>query len=146
MIYVPVLCNVLWTSHDATRHCPRGDIKLAFCPFYSHITNTTFDPNRIEYTQAYENSLDYSPRLQPYARLLAKRLTKRYKLHNKDIIEIGCSKSNFLIMLCKLGNNRGVGFDTTFAEQEEQRRMKDYLKHSRGDVSQRLEFYKVVSV
>ncbi len=42
---------------------------------------------------------------------LANRLIKNYDLHDKDLVEIGCSKGDFLILLCELGNNRGVGID-----------------------------------
>jgi 2-polyprenyl-3-methyl-5-hydroxy-6-metoxy-1,4-benzoquinol methylase len=139
---VPVLCNILWASLDAARHCLRGDIQLAFCPLCSHITNIAFDPNRVEYTQAYENSLDYSPRFQTYARSLAKRLIKRYKLYNKDIIEIGCGKGNFLIMLCKLGNNRGVGFDPTFVEREGENKIKDRVKFVQDFYSEKYANYR----
>jgi len=90
MLDVPVHCNLLWTSQDAARHCPRGDIKLAFCPVCGFITNLVFDSVRLEYAQRYENSLFYSPRFQDYARSQAARLIQRYDLHGKDIIEIGC--------------------------------------------------------
>jgi 2-polyprenyl-3-methyl-5-hydroxy-6-metoxy-1,4-benzoquinol methylase len=128
MLDVPVWQNLLWPSRDAAQNCPRGDIKLAFCPVCSHITNLAFDIGRLEYTQAYENPLDFSPRFQAYARSLARRLVKRYKLYNKNIISIGCGQGNFLLLLCELGNNRGVGFDPGWVEQEEHIAAKDRVK------------------
>ena len=41
----------------------------------------------------------------------------KYDLHNKHIIEIGCGKGEFLILLCELGGNNGVGFDPGFSEE-----------------------------
>jgi SAM-dependent methyltransferase len=127
MIGVPTLCNIPWTSQEAAKRCSRGDIKLAFCPSCSYIRNTAFDPNRIEYSQMFENSLEYSPRFQTYERSLAKQLIKRYELHQKKIIEIGCGNGKFLMMLCKLGKNKGVGFDPAFVEKEEHRKMKNQV-------------------
>ena len=117
MLDVPVHCNILWPSRDAARNCPIGDIKLAFCPVCSFVTNLAFEPARLEYTQAYENPLHFSPLFRYYARSLAERLIERYDLHKKDIIEIGCGNGYFLTLLCEIGNNRGVGFDPTYVKR-----------------------------
>jgi len=114
---VPVYCNLLWTNQDAARKCPKGDIKLAFCPVCGHIMNIAFEPNLLNYGQVYENPLDYSPRFQAYGQSLAEELVELYGLNNKDIISIGCGKGVFLSMLCELGNNRGVGFDPSLQEK-----------------------------
>jgi SAM-dependent methyltransferase len=41
-------------------------------------------------------------------------LIDQYDVRDKDVIDIGCGKGDFLVMICELGNNRGVGFDTSF--------------------------------
>lgn len=111
---VPIYCNQLWPSHTAAVEAPRGDIRLGFCPACGLIYNVAFDPNLVSYTQAYENSLHYSPRFQTYATALATKLVKKYRLYGKDIIEIGCGKGEFLRLLCAVGRNRGVGFDASY--------------------------------
>jgi SAM-dependent methyltransferase len=68
----------------------------------------------MKYSQEYENSLHFSPRFQEYAKSLAQRLIDDHKLLNKDIVEIGCGKGDFLKILCQLGQNRGMGFDPSF--------------------------------
>jgi 2-polyprenyl-3-methyl-5-hydroxy-6-metoxy-1,4-benzoquinol methylase len=68
----------------------------------------------MQYTQAYENSLHFSPRFQKFAESLAQELINRHALHGKDMIDIGCGKGDFLKLMCNLGNNRGVGFDSSF--------------------------------
>jgi SAM-dependent methyltransferase len=73
----------------------------------------------MEYTQAYENSLYFSPCFQSYAESLAARLIERHNLHDKDIIEIGSGKGEFLTLLCELGDNRGVGFDPSYVPDPE---------------------------
>lgn len=119
MLEVPIYCNLLWQEQQAARNCPKGDIKLAFDPNTGLITNTAFDPAKLGYDQDYENSLHYSPRFQKYADDLAQDLVKRHNLYQKDIIEIGCGKGDFLVSLCQLGDNRGVGFDPTYVSREE---------------------------
>ena len=111
---MPVHVGVQWSNQDAARHCPKGDIKLAFCSSCGFITNLAFDPARLEYTEAYDNTLHFSPFFHEYARSLAARLIERYNVYNKDVIEIGCGKGDFLVLLCELGNNRGIGFDPSY--------------------------------
>jgi SAM-dependent methyltransferase len=113
---VPVFCNVLWPSKEEASNVAKGDIKLHFCPTCGHMFNAAFDPVLMDYTQAYETSLHYSPRFQAYARSLARKLVERHNLYEKDVIEIGCGKGDFLRLLCETGDNRGVGFDPSYDE------------------------------
>ena len=43
-----------------------------------------------------------------------RRLVQDYDLHDKDVIDIGCGKGDFLALLCELGQNRGLGFDPSY--------------------------------
>ena len=138
---VPVYCHFLWSEQQAARNCSRGDIKLAFCPRCGFITNTAFDPTRLHYTQDYENSLDYSPRFQDYAQSLAAQLIKRHNLHDKDIIGIGSGKGDFLLLLCKLGNNRAVGFDPSYVPQKDHIQVKNRVKFIQDFYSERYTDY-----
>jgi len=115
---VPVHCNLLWETRDEALNAPRSDITLGFCENCEHIFNLTFDPDLMEYTQRYENSLHFSQYFQNYANELVTRLIKKYNLYDKDIIEIGCGKGEFLTLLCEMGGNRGVGFDKSFENDE----------------------------
>jgi 2-polyprenyl-3-methyl-5-hydroxy-6-metoxy-1,4-benzoquinol methylase len=117
VLQVPVHCNLLWPTREEALGAPRGDIRLGFCGRCGHVFNLAFDPERMHYAQEYENSLHFSPRFQRYAESLAARLIDRYELHDKDIIEIGCGQGEFLTLLCKLGDNRGVGFDPSYVPQ-----------------------------
>ena len=119
---VPVYCNVLWPSRAEALEAPVGDIELSFCSGCGHLYNAAFDPGQTDYTENYDNSLHFSPRFNEYAEGLAQRLVDTYDLRDKDIIEIGCGKGDFLRLLCDKGGNRGVGFDRSYepdrAEQE----------------------------
>lgn len=119
---MPVFCNLLWKDRQAAQNCSQGDIKLAFCPECGFIGNAVFDPEKLEYTEDYECSLDFSPRFQSYAQSLANNLIERHDLHDKKIIEIGSGKGDFLILLCEKGDNYGVGFDPTYVYRPEHER------------------------
>ena len=116
---VPVHCNQLWTTETGACAAPRSNIQLRFCTQCGHFWNAAFEPELMEYTQDYENSLHFSPRFQEYAARLAARLVERYDLRAKDIIEIGSGQGDFLALLCELGGNRGVGFDPSYTGRTE---------------------------
>lgn len=124
MSQVPVHCNLLWSTRAGAINAPRGDIELGFCPDCGHVRNLTYDPSLMEYTQDYENSLHFSPRFQRYATSLAEGLVNRYEIRNKDVIELGAGKGDFLTMLSEFGENRGVGFDPSYAPGPEEHKDK----------------------
>ena len=114
LLDAPVNVGIQWHTRKEALQCPKGDMKLAFCRTCSLVWNTVFDSTLLDYTQSYDNSLFYSTLFREYSNTLAQRLINSYGLRNKDMIEIGCGKGDFLFLLCKLGNNRGVGFDTSY--------------------------------
>ncbi len=111
---VPIYCNVLWPSNAEAKAAETGDISVGYCRECGHVFNRSFDPSLMDYTEAYENSLHYSPVFNEYADSLATRLCEKYDLQEKSIIEIGCGKGDFLSMLCARGNNKGYGFDKSY--------------------------------
>jgi SAM-dependent methyltransferase len=111
---IPVSIGVQWPSTEEARGCLKGDLRLAICPRCGFIWNTSFDPDKIEYSQRYDNALEFSSVFQDYAKALASRLIETYGLRDKEIVEIGCGKGHFLSLLCEAGNNRGVGFDPSY--------------------------------
>ena len=113
---IPVHVCVLWPTPDEARRCPRGEIRLDFCPDCGLIENALFDDGLVEYSELYENSLNFSEFFQGYIRDFAAQIVERYKLSGKDLIEIGSGDGEFLRLLCDLGGNRGVGFDPTYAK------------------------------
>ncbi len=110
----PVHCNLLWPGREAALSAPKGNIRLGFCRACGMIYNLAFNPGLLTYTQAYENSLHFSPYFQAYAQELATRLVEQYHLYGKDIVEIGCGTGEFLSLLCEGGRNRAFGFDPSY--------------------------------
>ncbi|MGH7450910.1 MAG: class I SAM-dependent methyltransferase [bacterium] len=114
---VPVhSCLLLPTAQEALDF-PRGDIVLGFCGQCGFISNVAFDSTFQNYSPQYEDQQCFSPTFNAFARDLANRLIAKYDLHGKNIVEIGCGKGDFLLLLCESGRNRGVGIDPTIREE-----------------------------
>jgi SAM-dependent methyltransferase len=111
---VPVHCNLLWSTKEEALQAPRGEIHLNFCQNCGHIFNSAFQPELMEYSQEYENSLFVSARFRKYSTQLVNGLIARHDLHGKQILEIGSGQGDFLKLLCEFGGNRGVGFDPSY--------------------------------
>lgn len=108
---VPVHSCLMLTSAADALDFPSGDVELGFCESCGFITNTLFDAKWSAYAPNYEDQQSFSPTFNRFAKELAQQLIDKYDLHNKSIVEIGCSKGDFLYLLCELGNNTGVGID-----------------------------------
>jgi SAM-dependent methyltransferase len=108
---VPVNSCLLLASEEEARAYPRGAIRLGFCHACGFISNTAFDQALAVYSTRYEETQGFSPRFQRFADDLAHRLVDRFDLHGKDVLEIGCGKGEFLLRVCELGGNRGIGVD-----------------------------------
>jgi SAM-dependent methyltransferase len=109
-------CILLETRADAVAY-PRGDIALGFCRTCGFITNTAFDAKLTEYSGRYEETQGFSPTFNEFHKRLAERLVDRFDLHGKEVLEIGCGKGEFLMLLCELGDNHGVGFDPAYVPE-----------------------------
>jgi SAM-dependent methyltransferase len=103
-------CLMLPTRQDALNF-PTDNLALSVCHRCGFITNPIFDSRWSAYAPNYEDQQSFSGTFNQFAFNLAQRLVEKYDLHNKDIVEIGCSKGDFLLLLCELGRNRGVGID-----------------------------------
>jgi SAM-dependent methyltransferase len=108
-------CILLPTREEALAY-PRGDVRLAFCRRCGFISNIAFDPKLTEYSGRYEETQAFSPTFNIFQDKLAHALVERHDLHNKELIEIGCGKGEFLRLMCNLGSNRGLGFDPGYSE------------------------------
>jgi len=115
---MPANIAILWSTKEEALNCSKGDIRLGFCQTCNLIWNRVFDPTKFEYSEAYDNSLHFSQVYEEYARSQATHLVNTYNLFEKNIVEVGCGKGDFLIMLCEIGKNTGFGFDTSYVPRE----------------------------
>jgi SAM-dependent methyltransferase len=68
---------------------------------------------------------------------LAGRWIEKYDLHDKDILEIGCGKGEFLILMCEIGGNRGTGIDPSYRPERTESPAADRIKFVRDFYSER---------
>jgi SAM-dependent methyltransferase len=114
---VPVHSVLLMSTRQQALNYPRRDLRLGFCPSCGFIANTIFDPSLHEYSTSYEETQGFSPTFDAFARALAQRWVKQYRLEGKSILEIGCGKGEFLVMLVELGLRKGIGIDPAFVPE-----------------------------
>jgi SAM-dependent methyltransferase len=124
---VPVHSVLRMSTRKQARQYPTGDIRLAFCPRCAFVANVAFEADRLEYSPRYEETQSFSARFNTFHEHLAKRLIERYDLRDKQVIEIGCGKGEFLTLLCELGTNRGLGFDPSYAGERRPSPARDRL-------------------
>jgi len=111
---VPVNSCLLFDDRAAARAFPRGDIALSYCAKCHFIYNAAWAPDRTVYSDQYEETQVFSGTFSQYQKRQVEQLLTRYGLFEKEIVEIGCGKGEFLSLLCELGRNHGVGYDPSF--------------------------------
>jgi 2-polyprenyl-3-methyl-5-hydroxy-6-metoxy-1,4-benzoquinol methylase len=111
---IPVHSVLLMNSEKLAKNYPKRDIELGFCSNCGFISNMIFEENIHEYSTQYEETQGFSETFNKFQYALARELIKKHKLHNKTILEIGCGKGEFISLLCKIGKNKGYGFDPAF--------------------------------
>jgi hypothetical protein len=117
---VPVNSCLLFGDPGSAHALPFGEIDLAFCPDCSFIFNATWKPDTTTYSTEYEETQGFSPTFTAFQREQARDLVNRFGVFDKDVVEIGCGKGEFLTLLCELGRNRGVGYDPSFVPERQQ--------------------------
>ncbi len=124
---VPANSCILFSSKEDAMSYPDGNILLGFCEKCGFISNVAYDSKLTEYSDRYEETQGFSTTFNDFHSELANCLIDRYNLYDKDIIEIGCGKGEFLSMLCELGGNRGVGFDPAYDSDRKQSKVRDRI-------------------
>ena len=108
---IPVHSCLMFEDRRAAIDYPKRPLALGLCGSCGFISNILFDPNMKAYSGECEDQQSFSPRFQAFQTELVNRLIERYDVRDKDVLEIGCGKGDFLIELCRAGGNRGVGID-----------------------------------
>lgn len=107
----PTQSLVTIKDRDAALAIPRKDIVLTFCNSCGFIFNSDFDTSIDYFTQGYEDQQGFSPTFVKFLTGVSKRFIDKYDMRNKQVVEIGCGKGDYLRLFCKAGNNRGTGID-----------------------------------
>lgn len=140
---IPVHSCLLLPSSEEARAFPRAKLELAICPACGFICNTQFDPRWSAYSQEYEDQQSFSPTFNRFAKVLAQDLISRYALYSKDVLEIGCGKGDFLVLLSKLGDNRAVGIDPSIHPERQRHGANGRIKWIAEYFGQQHAFYPV---
>ena len=91
---VPVHSCLMMPNEQEAKDFPSGDVVLGFCGNCGFITNTEYNASDASYSPTYED-----------------QQSDKYDLAGKHIVEIGCSKGDFLLMMCEMSQGSGVGID-----------------------------------
>ncbi len=108
-------CSIIRTIRES-QQIPKVNISLSYCKKCGFIFNSYFNPEHAKYSDGYEDQQGFSPTFNQFSNELARSLIEKYQIYDKDIVEIGCGKGDFLVLLCQLGNNRGLGIDPAYVE------------------------------
>jgi len=108
---VPTNSCILFATREEALGCLRGEVALHFCSDCGFIFNASFDQFLTEYSGRYEETQGFSPTFSRFHRNLAAELIERHGLRGREVMEIGCGKGEFLVLLSQLGENTGVGVD-----------------------------------
>jgi len=138
---VPVHSVLLMNTKEEAVNFPKGDIDLYFCKNCGFIFNAAFDPTLHNYSSKYEETQGFSETFNKFHRSLAERLIKKHYLYNKEIIEIGCGKGEFLTLLCEIGNNKGYGFDPAYISERNNSPAKDRMEFIKDFYSEKYTNY-----
>jgi len=111
---VPTNSCILLRTPEEAQAWPRGDIDLCLCRSCGFISNMAFTLDHTEYSDRYEETQGFSPTFGKFHRDLADRVVERHGLAGKRVLEIGCGKGEFLMLLLESGAAEGVGFDPAY--------------------------------
>lgn len=113
---VPVHSCLMMTTVEQASAFPTSDVELAACPDCGFVTNIRFDSKWSAYAPQYEDQQSFSPTFNSFAGRLAKGLVERHGLAGKTVVEVGCSKGDFLSLLCEAGGMNAIGIDPSAVE------------------------------
>ncbi len=111
---IPVHSTILMQTRQEALDYPKGDLRLAFCKSCGFIQNNLFDPSVHEYSPRCEESQGFSATFNKFAEEVAQGYIERYGLQDKSVLEIGCGKGDFLVLLCQMAQCDGIGIDPSF--------------------------------
>ncbi len=116
---VPVHDVQLHRTRAAALACTTGDLGISFCDACGFMWNSAYRAELLDYSHDYESTQAHSPTFNRFHERLARDLIDRFDLNGRTILEVGCGQGEFLELLCRIGDNRGVGFDPAYRAKAE---------------------------
>ena len=124
---VPFFQNKVYSSKQEALSVKCGDVTLRKCDICGHVWNSSFDPKLLDYDDNYQNEQGLSQIFQKHLVSVA-NLLKKYIPNDGHIIEIGCGKAKFLMMMADMGYSVH-GYDPAY-EGNDNRILKSYYPPS----------------
>jgi SAM-dependent methyltransferase len=111
--------NLVIKDQVAAVSIARGDLKFVCCDECGFVFNGAFDPSKLSYSAAYENTQTCSPYFKNYVEAMVRYLVYEKGVRNCRIVEVGCGKGYFLRRLVEEdAGNTGYGFDPAYTGLE----------------------------
>lgn len=111
--FQPTSENVLLKNLKESKNFPKGKVKIVVCQNCTHVFNKSFQLRKVNYASGYDYVEPPSKKFNEHINFLIRYLIKK-NLKKKDILEIGCGKGKFLKKLCLIGDNKGLGLDSSY--------------------------------
>ena len=138
IVGAPVFSVVTVKSRERALAVPRKDIELGFCHGCGFVFNRLFDVDVDYFTTGYEDQQGFSKTFMSYLTRIAGDLIERHGLRGKTLLEIGCGKGDFINLLARLADTRGIGVDPAYEEGRQSNAnltfYREYYAHSHGQL------------
>lgn len=134
----PIFSLVTVKSKEEALKVPRKDMELGFCNDCGFIFNRLFDTSIDYFSLGYEDQQGFSSTFMNYLRKISGDLIRKYNLHGKTLLEIGCGKGDFINLITELNGGKGIGIDPAYQEGRQNNPnltfYQEYYKKEHGDL------------
>lgn len=100
---LPVYQNKMFETAVAARACPRGEVLLTQDKDSGLVSNSAFDPDKLEYDDSYQNEQGHSPAFKGHLSEVLATIQRHFR--TSRILEIGCGKGAFVDKLRANGHD-----------------------------------------
>lgn len=113
---VPVHQHLVLHSRADAKAVSRGNLDMRCCDDCGFVFNAAFDPGKLEYGLAYDNSQTFSSFFQGYMDDLVRHMVDTRGVKGSRVVEVGCGKGAFLRAIVEYpgSGNIGFGFDPSY--------------------------------
>ena len=103
--------NYVHRTREGAVNAQDGELTLAVCQTCGFAWNRTFEPDRLQYDEGYDNAVP-SAVMRAYYEEIVAYLRARYPLDGGLVVDVGCGDGGFLRALCDaVPGLRGLGVD-----------------------------------
>lgn len=108
---IPVFVNVLLSSADEARFCPKGKQRIVQCDYCGFVFNCDFEPEKVLYGSDYHADRGESDYYQRHISHVLDFIESVKPLKEQRVLEVACGNGEFLAKSVKRGPKAAVGID-----------------------------------